>query len=319
MTDDLEEPAVPGRRAALKCMAWAGTGALWTLGGGLAGAVSLDQALAAPKRMGGGVAAPFSFLQISDSHVGFAKPANPDARATYREAVAKIAGLPVKPAFIIHTGDITQLSRDAEFDDAEQIIRETGLPVFHVPGEHDMLDDGNGQAYLDRFGKGAKGDGWYSFDHSGVHFVALINVKLLKPGGMGQLGPDQLAWLKDDLAGRSSSTPIVVFTHMPLWTISTDWGWGTDDAQQALGLLRRFGSVTVLNGHIHQVIHKLEGHVAFHTARSTAFPQPAPGTAPSPGPLVVPADRLRAALGIREVSVTRGGGPLALIDTPLAS
>jgi Icc protein len=312
MTD--ESTPDPGRRGFLHCMAWAGTGTLWTLAGGLASSVSLEGALAAPAK-----GAAFSFLQVSDSHVGFAKPANPDARATYREAIGKIKALTDKPAFILHTGDITQLSRDQEFDDAEQIIREAGLPVFHVPGEHDMLDDENGKAYLDRFGKGTKGDGWYSFDHAGVHFVALINVKLLKAGGMGQLGPDQLAWLKADLAGRSSSTPIVVFTHVPLWTVYADWGWGTEDAGEALSYLRRFGSVTVLNGHIHQVITKVEGNVSFHTARSTAFPQPAPGTAPSPGPMTVPADRLRSVLGVREVHVLRGHGPLAVVDTALGA
>lgn len=304
----------PRRRAALKCLGWAGTGAVWTLAGGLASAVTLDGALAAPKAM----TTPFSFVQVSDSHIGFAKPANPDARATYREAVAKIAALKDQPAFILHTGDVTQLSRDEEFDDAEQILRAANLPVFHIPGEHDMLDDGNGAAFLARFGKGTRGDGWYSFDHGGVHFVGLVNVKLLKAGGMGALGPEQLAWLRDDLAGRAASTPIVVFTHVPLWTVYADWGWGTSDGEEALSYLRRFGSVTVLNGHIHQVIQKVEGHIAFHTARSTAFPQPAPGQGPSPGPMTVPADRLRSVLGVRQVSLVRGQAPLAVVDTPLA-
>ena len=301
------------RRGFLKCMGWAGAGALWTVSGGLASSVSLDQALAATPRTKA-----FSFLQISDSHVGFAKPANPDARATYREAVAKVIALPVKPDFIIHTGDITQLSRDTEFDDADQIIREAGLTVFHVPGEHDMLDEGGGKAYLDRYGKGSKGAGWYSFDHAGVHFVALINVANLKAGGMGALGVDQLAWLQDDLAGRSASTPIVVFAHIPLWTVYADWGWGTDDAAQALALLQRFGSVTVLNGHIHQITQKVEGHVRFHTARSTAFPQPVGGQGPSPGPLTVPAGQLRGMLGITTATLVRGDQPIALIDATLA-
>ena len=307
------------RRRFLECMAWAGTGVLWTVSGGLAASVSLDQALAAPKRAVRGGVKPFTFLQISDSHIGFAKPANPDSRVTYREAVAKIRAMADKPDFIIHTGDVTQLSKDQEFDDADQILNEAGLTTFHVPGEHDMLDEGQGKAFLARYGKGSLGDGWYSFDHSGVHFVALINVKDLKAGGSGHLGDDQIAWLKADLAGRSASQPIVVFTHIPLWALYPEWGWGTDDAEQAMVLLRRFGSVTVLNGHIHQIQQKVEGNVSFHTARSTAFPQPAPGTpGASPGPLKLPADQLRPSLGIRTVNVVNGHQPLALIDTPLA-
>ncbi|HEY0435414.1 MAG TPA: metallophosphoesterase, partial [Phenylobacterium sp.] len=250
------------RRRLLECMGWAGTGLVWTMAGGVANSTLLGSAQAAPRS----AVKPFTFLQVSDSHVGFAKDAiNPDARTTFREAVARIKAMPVKPDFIIHTGDITQLSKDAEFDDADQILKEAGLPVFHVPGEHDMLDEGNGKAYLDRYGKGpqgrALGDGWYSFDHSGVHFVGLINVKELKAGGMGHLGSDQLAWLQKDLAGRRASTPIVVFTHVPMWTVYEQWGWGTDDAAQALAMLARFGSVTVLNGHIHQVMQKVEGNV----------------------------------------------------------
>jgi 3',5'-cyclic-AMP phosphodiesterase len=303
------------RRGFLKCMGgWAGAGALYSVSGGIANSVSLDAALAAPART-----ASFTFLQLSDSHVGFAKPANPDAAATYREAVAKVVALPNKPDFILHTGDITQLSKDQEFDDAEQIVKAAGLPVFHVPGEHDMLDEGQGKACLDRFGKGTKGAGWYSFDHKGVHFVALINVANLKPGGMGSLGADQLAWLERDLAGRPASQPIVVFAHMPLWTVYADWGWGTDDAAQALGHLKRFGSVTVLNGHIHQITQKVEGNIAFHTARSTAFPQPVGGQGPSPGPLKVAADRLHAMLGITSATFVRGSAPIALVDSTLAA
>jgi 3',5'-cyclic-AMP phosphodiesterase len=305
----------PGeRRGFLKCMAWAGTGALFTVSGGLASSISLGQAMAAPAMAKG-----FTFLQISDSHVGFNKPANPDAKATYQEAVSKILALPQKPDFILHTGDITQLSKDSEFDDADQIIKAAGLPVFHVPGEHDMLDEGAGKAYLDRFGKGTKGAGWYSFDHKGVHFVALINVVNLKAGGMGSLGGDQLEWLEKDLAGRPASQPIVVFAHIPLWTVYADWGWGTDDAAQALSYLKRFGSVTVLNGHIHQITQKVEGNIAFHTARSTAFPQPVGGQGPSPGPLKVPTEQLHSMLGITTATFVRGHEPIALVDQTLAT
>jgi 3',5'-cyclic AMP phosphodiesterase CpdA len=295
-------------------MAWAGTGALFALAGGVPTSLGLDAALAARPSGGAG----FTFLQLSDSHIGFSKPANPDARATFREAVAKARALPVAPDFIIHTGDVSQLSRDDEFDDADQILKETGLPAFFVPGEHDMLDAEGGKAFLARFGKGSRGAGWYSFDHRGVHFVALVNVADLKPGGMGNLGAEQLAWLRADLAQRTASTPIVVFAHIPLWTVSAEWGWGTDDAAEALKLLARFGSVTVLNGHIHQIAQKVEGRIAFHTARSTAFPQPAPGTAPSPGPLKVPAERLHDMLGITEATFVRGRDRIALIDATLA-
>ncbi|MBS0362258.1 MAG: metallophosphoesterase [Proteobacteria bacterium] len=302
------------RRGFLKCMGgWAGAGALYSVSGGVMSSIGLDQAIGAPAK-----AASFTFLQVSDSHVGFNKPANPDAAATYKEAVGKILALPKKPDFIIHTGDITQLSKDQEFDDADQIIKATRLPVFHVPGEHDMLDEGQGKAYLGRFGKGTQGQGWYSFDHKGVHFVGLINVANLKPGGMGSLGGDQLEWLERDLAHRPASQPIVVFAHIPLWTVYADWGWGTDDAAQALSYLKRFGSVTVLNGHIHQITQKVEGNVAFHTARSTAFPQPVGGQGPSPGPLKVPTEQLHSMLGITTASVVHGKHDIALVDDTLA-
>jgi Icc protein len=292
-----------------------GTGALWTLAGGVASSVSLDQALAAPR----GAAKTFSFVQISDTHIGFDKPANPDSRATAREALAKINALAQKPDFILHTGDITHLSKPVEFDDANEILKAAGLPVFHVPGEHDTLDEKRGAAYLAPYGsKDARGSGWYSFDHDGVHFIALVNVLNLKAGGLGNLGQDQLEWLERDLKSRSASQPIVVFAHMPLWSVSPEWGWGTDDSSAAMSYLRRFGSVTVLNGHIHQVLQKTEGNINFHTARSTAFPQAAPGTpGASPGPLKAPTDQLRSVLGIRSASVVRGKAGIALIDQTL--
>jgi 3',5'-cyclic-AMP phosphodiesterase len=300
------------RRGALKCMVWAGTGILWTLSGGVPKSLGLlGDALAA-------VPAGFSFLQISDSHIGFNKPANPDALGTLREAIGKVKAVKSRPAFMIHTGDITHLSKPDEFDNADQIISEAKLNVHYVPGEHDFIDEGLGKAYLDRYGKGTKGQGWYSFDDHGVHFSGLVNVVDLKAGGLGRLGADQLAWLADDLKDKSASTPIVVFAHIPLWTVYADWGWGTDDGLQALNLLKRFGSVTVLNGHIHQIVQKVEGNMTFHTARSTCFAQPAPGTAPGPGPMTVPAEQLRSVLGITSVDVRTGDKPLAITDTPLA-
>jgi 3',5'-cyclic AMP phosphodiesterase CpdA len=299
----------PHRRKVLECMTWAGTGLLWTVAGGVPRSLGLvDEAMAAePKGL--------TFLQISDSHVGFDKPANPNAKGTLEEAIGRVKAMP-KPSFMIHTGDITHLSKAAEFDDADKIISEAKLDVHYVPGEHDILDE-DAKFYLERYGRGTKGDGWYSFDAGGVHFVGLTNVKNLKAGGMGSLGDEQLKWLADDLAGKTASTPVVLFAHIPLWVVYETWGWGTDDGARALELLKRFGSVTVLNGHIHQVMQKVEGNVAFHTARSTAFPQPAPGTAPSPGPMKVAEDKLRSLLGIASVSVKRGEKRLAIIDTPL--
>jgi len=298
------------RRRALQCMAWAGTGLLWTLRGGVPVASLIGAASAATKG--------FSFAQISDTHIGFSKPANPDPAATLREAIGKIAALPEKPAFLIHTGDITQLAKPKEFDDFDELIKEARLDVHYTPGEHDVLDEKPGTLYFARYGKGARGGGWRSFEHGGVHFVCLVNVLDLKAGGMGALGAEQIAWLREDLAGKSASTPIVVFAHIPLWTIAADWGWGTQDSAEALKLLARFGSVTVLNGHIHQIMQKVEGHVAFHTARSTAFPQPAPGAAPAPGPKLVPAGELRETLGVRQVTLVKGGQPLAIADHSLA-
>jgi 3',5'-cyclic AMP phosphodiesterase CpdA len=301
------------RRHALECMVWAGTGVLWTMSGGIPVARGLLGEAKAATETG------FSFLQMSDSHIGFNKAANPDALATLREAVAKVKAMTIKPSYIIHTGDITHLSKPGEFDNAEQVFGETGLKIHYVPGEHDIIDEARGQAYLDRYGKGSKGAGWYSFDDHGVHFVGLVNVVDLKAGGLGNLGAEQLAWLEDDLRAKSDSTPIVVFAHIPLYVLYAQWGWGTDDGQRALALLKRFGSVTVLNGHIHQLAQKVEGNMTFHTALSTAFPQPAPGSAPSPGPMVVPAEKLRSMLGLSSVTVRQTGTPLAIVDSTLST
>jgi hypothetical protein len=305
------------RRSLLtRCAGWAGTAAVYSVAGGVISSVSLDAAFAAGKPAAR--TRPFTFVQISDTHIGFDKAANPNVHATAVQAIERIKAMPAKPDLILHTGDITHLSKDDQFDDAKQILSGLDVPIFYVPGEHDFLDEGQGKTFLSHYGRGSKGRGWYSFDHDGVHFVALNNVAALKPGGMAHLGDDQIAWLKRDLAGLPSSSPIVVFAHIPLWTVYEAWGWGTDDADQALDLLRRFGSVTVLNGHIHQVLHKVEGNVSFHSARSTAYPQPAPGAAPSPGPLKVPTEQLPSMLGIRSANFVRGSEPIALIDATFA-
>jgi len=310
MTDNEDRPDL-GRRAALECMAWAGTGLLWTVVGGVPASRLIGSAQAAEETG-------LTFVHMSDSHVGFSKPANPDVVGTLKEAVDQIGALQQKPSFIIHTGDITHLSKPQEFDDAEKVIGSTKLDAYFVPGEHDIIDEANGKAYMERFGKKARGAGWYSFDQGGVHFIGLVNVVDLKAGGMGNLGADQLAWLADDLKGRAASQPIVVFSHIPLWIVYPEWGWGTQDGAQALSMLARFGSVTVLNGHIHQLMQKVEGNLTFHTAMSTAFPQPAPGSAPSPGPKLVPAEQLRSVLGFSSVTFARGKEKIAIVDRLLA-
>jgi 3',5'-cyclic-AMP phosphodiesterase len=302
------------RRGFLECMAWAGTGMIWTVGGGVLSSKAFGQMPSHEM----GEDAGFTFAQISDSHIGFNKAANPDVTATLQQAVGKINALKRTPDFLIHTGDLSHLSKPAEFDTLDQVLKSAKSgQTFFVPGEHDMLVD-NGQQYLERYGKGTKGAGWFSFDHKGVHFIGLVNVVDLKAGGLGTLGTEQLSWLRKDLAGCSSSTPIVIFAHIPLWTVYPEWGWGTDDGMTALSYTRRFGSVTVLNGHIHQTMQKVEGNVFYHTAMSTAFPQPKPGTAPSPGPMKVPAEQLGHVLGITHVNYVGSNHTLAVVDSPLA-
>jgi 3',5'-cyclic AMP phosphodiesterase CpdA len=310
MSADRDERNGVSRRKILECMTWAGTGVLWTVGGGMPRSLGIVGEATAAEAGG------LSFLQISDSHVGFDKAANPNAIGTLEESINKIKNLPVQPAFIIHTGDITHLSKPSEFDLADRLIAEARLHVHYVPGEHDFLDEGE-RLYRERYGRGSKGTGWYSFDANGVHFIALVNVLNLKAGGLGNLGDEQLEWLEDDLQSRSASTPIVVFAHIPLWSVYPAWGWGTEDAARALDYLKRFGSVTVLNGHIHQIMQKVEGNVTFHTAMSTAFPQPAPGAAPSPGPMKVADDKLRSLLGVTAINFKPGQQRLAIIDKPL--
>jgi 3',5'-cyclic AMP phosphodiesterase CpdA len=312
-THECADAARGERRGFLKCMLWAGTGVLWTINGGVPRSSLLGGAMAATPPEPG-----FSFVQISDSHIGFSNAPNADVAATLGEAVADINQYKGNASLLIHTGDVSQVSRAGQFDTAEQIIKGAGLDTHYVPGEHDVLDE-DGKSFFERFTKGGQ-NGYYSFDQAGVHFIALNNVQNLKSGGLGNLGADQLAWLEKDLKSRPSSTPIVVFAHIPLWTVYAAWGWGTDDGVQALSSLTRFGSVTVLNGHIHQIMQKVEGNVAFHTARSTAFPQPAPGTAASPGPIKdLPAGRLRSVLGITRIKHVQGQAQLAVVDTALGA
>ena len=302
------------RRGFLECMAWAGTGMLWTVGGGVLGSSLLTSCAGAAESAKGS----FSFVQISDSHIGFNKEGvNTDVSATLNAAIARINALPQQPDFILHTGDLTHLASAEEFDTLDQLLKSVKSPqIFFVPGEHDVTGD-NGKLYLERFGKNTKGHGWYGFDHHGIHFIGLVNVVDIQQNGLGSLGQEQLAWLENDLKGRSRETPIVVFAHIPLWEVYPQWGWGTNDGAQALSYLKPFGSVTILNGHVHQTMKKVEGSVTFHTAMSTAFPQPEPGKAPKPGPMKVDAGKLREHLGITDVNYTEGKSSLAIVDSTL--
>ncbi|HEU5167169.1 MAG TPA: metallophosphoesterase [Chitinophagaceae bacterium] len=309
------------RAGFLKCMAWAGTGLFCMMSGGVMKSFGMSQLI--DKNIGGlkkGLLLPkadFTFAQISDSHIGFNKPANPDVVGTLQAAIGKINAMPVAPSFILHTGDLSHLAQAEEFDTLDQEMKsaKTGK-IYYVPGEHDVLND-NGKQYLQRYGKDTKGDGWYSFDYNGVHFIGLVNVINTAEGGLGVLGSEQLGWLEKDLKSLSSSTPIVVFAHIPLWAVYPQWGWGTRDSEQALSYLKRFGSVSVLNGHIHQTLQKVEGNITFHTATSTAFPQPQPGAAPAAGPMKVPAEQLRSLLGVTSVNYVEHNHTLAVTDTPL--
>ena len=309
LTHPLQDPE---RRKLLKSMGWGGAGLLWTMKGGVLSAATLDAATA------GAGGADFSFVQISDSHVGFHQEANPNVLATLQEAVGHINGLAQAPAFVLHTGDVSHLSKPEQFDVAQQNFKsiKTGS-MFFTPGEHDTIGD-SGAEFFKRFGLGSSGKGYYSFDYKGTHCLGLVNVLDFKPGGMTTLGDEQLEWVEKDLKHLSSSTPILVFAHIPLWTVYEPWGWGTADAPRLYSYLRRFGSVTVLNGHIHQIQQKIEGNITFYTARGTAYPQPQPGAAPSPGPLTVPAGQLGSYLGIREVKHVSVKGPMAVTDTSLA-
>lgn len=309
---DLADDDGVDRRGFLNCMAWAGTGLIWSVSGGILSSRAFGQPA------GSGRDGDFSFVQLSDSHIGFNKAPNQDVAGTLERAVAQVNSLADRPALLLHTGDLTHLAKAEEFDACRQIINNAKVErSFYVPGEHDVFAD-NGKIYLERFGKGSLGRGWYSFDFRGVHFVALVNVLDAKPGGLGMLGAKQIDWLRQDVSQLAASTPIVIFAHFPLWMVYPAWGWGTEDSEQALALLKRFGSVTVLNGHIHQALQKVEGQVTFHTACSTAFPQPEAGKAAGPGPLKnIAADKLRAMLGISQVKFVDQKSSLAITDRTL--
>jgi 3',5'-cyclic-AMP phosphodiesterase len=301
------------RRGFLECMAWVGTGLVWTVAGGVLSSRALAQPTTGPDGP-----EDFRFVQISDSHIGFKGDANPDVLATFHDAIVKINAIDRAPAFVLHTGDLSHTQKPGAFDTVTESLKrvKTGR-IFYVPGENDVFADG-GKEYLSRYGPGTVGGrGWQSFDYKGVHFIGLVNVLTYRADRLGALGDDQLEWLERDVATLGSSTPIVVFAHVPLWAVYPQWGWATGDGERALSYLKHFGSVTVLNGHIHQVMQKVEGNITFHTAMSTAWPQPEPGTAQSPGPMKVPAERLRSVLGVRDVTYLQGPSRVAIVDAKL--
>jgi len=304
------DPAGMTRRQLIRHSAWFGAAVVLTVAGGevishIAGSADAAQTAKPALR----------FAQISDSHIGFNGPANPNVADTFNQAIGQINGLGFTPDFVIHTGDLTHLATPAQFDQVKQMLTDLNTPhVFTVPGEHDSTDDA-GQKYRQAFGAGTRGDGWYSFDIAGVHLIGLVNTLNLKK--LGHLGADQLEFIEKDVAGLPNDTPIIVFSHIPLFAMYPDWGWGTDDASQALSYLKRFSSVTCLNGHVHQLFSKTEGNVTFYSATTTAYPLPAPGQGPAPKPMTLPAGKLHDALGIREVSYTKGQQALALKDEKL--
>ncbi|MCW2554383.1 MAG: metallophosphoesterase [Mycobacterium sp.] len=308
MTED-RDPMTMSRRQLIRHSAWFGAAVgLAVVGGEVISHVagSATATLTRPT---------LRFAQVSDSHIGFTGPANADVTGSFTRAVDQINGLGYTPDFVIHTGDLTHLATPGQFDQVKQMLSGLETPhVFTVPGEHDSVDDA-GQKYRKVFGAGTRGDGWYSFDIAGVHVIALVNT--LNMTKLGHLGQDQLDFVKNDVAPLSSDTPIIVFSHIPLFAMYPDWGWGTDDSVQALSYLRRFASVTCLNGHVHQVFSKTEGNVTFFSATTTAYPLPHPGDGPAPKPLTLPAGKLHDALGIREVTYTKGQQALALKERTL--
>ncbi|MEU0503243.1 metallophosphoesterase [Nocardia sp. NPDC005998] len=308
---DPRDPHAMTRRQLLRHSAWFGA----AVGLSVVGGEVISQVAGTAARAESTPRPELRFAQLSDSHLGFQGPANTNVIGTFNEAIGQINALGYTPDFVIHTGDLTHLATPEQFDQVKQMLTQTNTPhVFTVPGEHDSIDDA-GQKYRAAFGAGTRGDGWYSFDIAGVHLIALVNT--LNLNLLGHLGQDQLEFIRKDVAPLSSDTPIIVFSHIPLFAMYPDWGWGTDDATQALSYLRRFASVTCLNGHVHQLFTKTEGNITFHSGTTTAYPLPHPGDGPAPKPVTIPAGKLHDALGIREVSFVRGQQQLAIREEPL--
>ncbi|MGW2248803.1 metallophosphoesterase family protein [Kitasatospora sp. NPDC001660] len=300
------------RRQLMRHSAWFGGAVVLTVTAGEVISHIPGSASAAPAS-----SADLRFVQISDSHIGFQGPANMDVTGTFGTAINQINSLGFRPDFVMHSGDLTHLSTPDQFDQVKQMLSQLDTDrVFTVPGEHDSIGDNGPRAYRQAFGQNTLGDGWYSFDTHGVHFIALVNTLHLEQ--LGHLGNDQIDFVRKDIAGLSSDTPIVIFSHIPLFAMYPTWGWGTDDSVQLLSMFRRFSSVTCLNGHVHQLFSKTEGNITFHSARPTCYPFPKPGEGPAPLPQVLPAGRLKDALGIRTVNYWQGSHALAVKDEKLA-
>ncbi|MFI6046891.1 metallophosphoesterase family protein [Nocardia sp. NPDC051321] len=307
---DPRDPQAMTRRQLIRHSAWFGAAVgLTVLGGEVISHVAGAAPAVADDRP------TLRFAQVSDSHIGFQGTANANVTDTFTEAIGQVNSLGYQPDFVIHTGDLTHLATPEQFDQVAQMMQSLNTPhVFTVPGEHDSTDDA-GQKYRSVFGKGTRGDGWYSLDIAGVHLIALVNTLNLQT--LGHLGQDQLEFVRKDVAGLSSDTPIIVFSHIPLFAMYPQWGWGTDDATEALSYLRRFSSVTCLNGHVHQLFTKTEGNITFYSGTTTAYPLPKPGDGPTPKPVTLPAGKLHDALGIREVTYQKGQQMLAIKEQTL--
>jgi 3',5'-cyclic AMP phosphodiesterase CpdA len=308
-------PNRPNRRSFLKI-----TGA--SLGIGVLYSAFPSSVLASPDgshlldylhRSNGEAVSPFSFVQLSDAHVGFNGPPDPLGTKAFERAVELINRLPNRPDLVLFTGDLTHDSEDTDerakrFRQFQSIAGQIKAgKVLYVPGEHDAGID-NGALYRELLG-----ESYYSFDHRGVHFVALDNVSRAKP----EVGPKQLAWLKKDLARFPKSAPIVVFTHRPLFDLKPEWEWFTSDGDEVMNVLAPYENVTVLYGHIHRDHEHQEGHVNHYGARSLifAFPDPEKVTEKKPAPFD-PAQPFRG-LGIRTVQAQAPAGAVRVHDVEL--
>jgi hypothetical protein len=280
---------------------------------GVGGAV-FASGLAGCASMAGATHDDFYFVQLSDTHWGFKGPAvNPDAGGTLQKAVASVNALTVKPDFIVFTGDLTHTTDDpkerrrrlAEFKDI--VSRLDNKNVHFMPGEHDASLD-NGQAWKEFFGAS-----YYSFDHKGVHFIAIDNVS----DPAAKIGEAQLAWLKADLTKQAQDAPIVVLTHRPLFDLYPQWDWATKDGAQAIALLMPYRNVTVFYGHIHQEHHHMTGHIAHHSAKSLIFPLIAPGSKPKREPIAWDAAQPYKGLGFRGIEAELKKSAYEIVEYPV--
>jgi hypothetical protein len=271
------------------------------------GGVVFASGLAGCADYGQGKTRDFHFVQLSDVHWGFNGPAvNPEAATTLKRAVAAVNALPSPPDFIVFTGDLTHTTDDAQerrkrMREFKAIVADLSVRQVHfMPGEHDASLD-NGAAFQEFFGATR-----YSFDHAGVHFVAVDNVS----DPAASIGAEQLDWLRGDLGRLNVDAPIVVLTHRPLFDLVPKWDWATRDGDQAIAILMPYRNVTVLYGHIHQEHHHMTGHIAHHAAQSLIFPLPAPGSQERRDPIRWDPTQPYRGLGFREVSEAGNAAPV---------